>query len=567
MRKNSAVPLRMRILLGLFVVAFPMLILLLAANAVTFRNRQQENLKATQQIVSHAVELNTNMLNSVLTTVSMYAVSSNTPNNMQYLFNESEQMFARRELNNWMEVSVMMQYPKLEMFATYSAYSGDYLTIFGTGPDISHRFAMRDSVKQTLQSSPNGSNHWSYTVRNGVAYLENIFNYGDMYYCSLIRADVLDEQLAFVTGQDGELCLYNNGHAVHGGDVLRKLGLTQVPQDIQYATMDGKPHLVMPLALENPAMTAALVLSAEESLAGLTVPQLLFLLVAVVMAAALLLMYSMLQANVTKPVDILVDAMSKIGESDLSYRVDTTTGAPEFVVIGTTFNQMMDRVQQLTEEIYIREIENQKVRLRNLQMQINPHFLSNCLNVIHTASIPQNWEVVRQMTAHLTSYFRFMNSLSADEVLLEEELRYTRDFLSIQELRFPDKFSWEIAVPDFLGHARIPPLIIKTFAENTIKHARQGEDYVELLIEAEMEASESCSRLHLHIVDTGPGFSEEFLERWARGETISTDGIHHIGLDNIRSRLQLTYGEAAALQLENTVEGGAAVHLYIPLDL
>lgn len=565
--KKAPLPLKLRLTMALLVLAFPMLIVLIVVNAATAYNRQQDILTQVQQMTSHAVEQNNYMLDSITSTVGNFAVTSSTIDNMQYLNNDADRVFAQREMVDWIKTSVMSQYPDIEMFFAYSVYTGDYITRFGGILDIDQREALRKEILQYLSTQPRSSTHWTYVERQGVKYLECFFLFDQMYFGALLPAACLDQQMSFITEGGGTFCLWQNGIPVRGEEVLAELKLTDVPDESRYTRINDKNYVLVPLELENPNQDGLLVLPADESLAGLTAPQILFLVVAFVMLAAFWVMYRMLQANVTKPVDILVDAMSKIGESDLSYRIDTNTGAPEFMIIGAAFNQMMDKIETLTAEIYTREIENQKVRLRNLQMQINPHFLSNCLNVIHAASVPQNWEVVRQMTAHLTSYFRFMNSLSADEVLLEEELRYTRDFLSIQELRFPDKFSWEIAVPDYLGQARIPPLVIKTFAENTIKHARQGDDYVELLIEAEMVSDETGSRLHLHIVDTGPGFTDDFLERWEKGEPISADGIHHIGLDNIRSRLQLTYGDAAELQLENPVEGGAAVHLYIPLDL
>ncbi len=565
--KNTKLPLRLRLSLAMLTLAFPVLIILVITNVITFRNRQKETLVTIQQMASRAVEQNNYMLNSITSTVGNFAVSSNTIDNMQYLDNEADRLFARLEMSNWIKTSVMSQYPDLEMFFAYSSYTGDYLTRFGSGGDIGRRESLRQEILQVLQSDPKSSTHWNYVERQGRMYLEYFFHYDQMYFGALLPADCLDEQISFVTSDGGVFCLWQNDQPVRGAETLATLQLTGAPDESRYARIDGKPYVLVPLQLENPDQEGLLVLSAEASLAGLTTSQILFLVFSALMIAAFWIMYRMLQANVTKPVDLLVDAMSRIGDRDLSYRVDTSTGAPEFAIIGTAFNQMMDKIEMLTAEIYSREIENQKVRLRNLQMQINPHFLSNCMNVIHSASVPQNWEIVRQMTGHLTSYFRFMNSLSADEVLLEEELRYTRDFLSIQELRFPDKFHWEIAVPDYLGHARIPPLVIKTFAENTLKHARQGDDYVELLIEAEMDTGETVSRLHLHITDNGPGFPSALLKRWAQGGTISPDGIHHIGLDNIRSRLQLTYGNAAELQLANLSEGGASVHLYIPLDL
>ncbi|MDE8691741.1 histidine kinase, partial [Faecalibacterium sp. DFI.5.82] len=93
-------------------------------------------------------------------------------------------------------------------------------------------------------------------------------------------------------------------------------------------------------------------------------------------------------------------------------------------------------------------------QLRNLQMQINPHFLGNCFNAVYKASLTGDFEQVLALTTYLNRYFRFMAQVDNDFVLLEEELRFTDDFLSIQKLRFGDAFSYTFSVPAFLRQAR-----------------------------------------------------------------------------------------------------------------
>lgn len=565
--KQHAFPLRVRIPLLLLAMAFPMLLILLAADLYAFRSRQQEMLQAMQQVAGYAVEQNNSMLDSITSTVANYAVSSSSPDNMQYLADESQRVFAKVELKNWIQNSVMRQYPALGMFFAYSAYSEDFIVQFNNQVGIAQRTGLRAEILQALSKEPQSSLHWQYAVRQGTPCLEYYFRYGQMYYGALLPTAELEANMRFVTEQDGTLCLFWDGIPVQGAELLAQLGLTQAPPQVRLVRAGGLHYTLIPLALKTPRLTAVLVLPGDGSTEKLTMTQMLFLVIALMIVLTILTLYRILQTTVTRPLDMLVNAMERVQGNDLGYRISSSGSAPEFRAIGSAFNRMMDKIEQLTAEIYTRELEIQKARLRNLQMQINPHFLSNCFNVIYSAAVPQNWELVRAMTAHLASYFRFMNNLTGDEILLEEELSYTREFLAIQELRFPNKFSWEIAAPDYLGRARVPPLVVKTFAENALKHALRDGAYMELLIEAEMETSDAGSRLQLHISDTGPGFPAEVLVRWQAGEPISRDGIHHIGLDNLRGRLQLTYGGRADMRLENLPGGGCAAHLSIPLDL
>ena len=129
-------------------------------------------------------------------------------------------------------------------------------------------------------------------------------------------------------------------------------------------------------------------------------------------------------------------------------------------------------------------------QLRNLQMQINPHFLGNCFNAVYNASLTGDFEQVLALTTYLNRYFRFMAQVENDFVLLEEELRFTDDFLSIQKLRFGDAFSYTISVPAFLRQARIPPSVIKSFAENAVKYARNMSREAKIDIRASMRNRE-----------------------------------------------------------------------------
>ena len=229
-------------------------------------------------------------------------------------------------------------------------------------------------------------------------------------------------------------------------------------------------------------------------------------------------------------------------------------------------NLTLEEISELQERQTQILREKQMSQLRNLQMQINPHFLGNCFNAVYNASLTGDFEQVLALTTYLNRYFRFMAQVENDFVLLEEELRFTDDFLSIQKLRFGDAFSYTISVPAFLRQARIPPSVIKSFAENAVKYARNMSREAKIDIRASMQNREGEPYLWLEVLDNGPGFSDEVLQVLQQKAQPFFDGRVHIGIANVRQRLELLYAGKAEVHLENRPDGGTHVSVILPLN-
>jgi two-component system sensor histidine kinase YesM len=151
-------------------------------------------------------------------------------------------------------------------------------------------------------------------------------------------------------------------------------------------------------------------------------------------------------------------------------------------------------------------------------------------------------------------------------VLLKDELQHTRNYLRIQQLRLPNQFESEIHVPDYLLETPVPPLMLQTIVENTIKHAVRADVRTLLVIEALLDDLAEEPIVCLTVRDTGEGFSDEVLEAMRCGEQGVNAGRANIGLWNVRERLRLQYGNGAAMDCYNDDPHGAVVELFIPLS-
>ena len=100
---------------------------------------------------------------------------------------------------------------------------------------------------------------------------------------------------------------------------------------------------------------------------------------------------------------------------------------------------MVSKLNVLVKEVYEQKIRSQRAELKQLQSQVNPHFLYNSYFVLYRlAKIPDVDNVLR-MARHLGEYFRFITRSRSDEVTLEEELKHTLAYIQIQMYRFDQR--------------------------------------------------------------------------------------------------------------------------------
>ncbi len=180
-------------------------------------------------------------------------------------------------------------------------------------------------------------------------------------------------------------------------------------------------------------------------------------------------------------------------------------------------------------------------RLLALEAQINPHFLFNALNSIR-ALVEIEPARAQEMVTRLSNVLR--NSLRRDDehtVPLGSELEAVSDYLALESVRYPDRLYSSVVADSGLASCLVPPMVLQTLVENAVKHGvAPARGRADLLI----QASADGENLLIAVKNTG-------RLTGLRGQTAG------VGLQNVRERLKLLYGDRAALQLRE--EGGSVV--------
>ena len=206
-----------------------------------------------------------------------------------------------------------------------------------------------------------------------------------------------------------------------------------------------------------------------------------------------------------------------------------------------------------------REVEAAKLRvqlgyaqLQALRMQLHPHFLFNTLNSV-SALLYKDVSAAQQMIQKLINFLNLtLEDSGAQEVTLQKELDFLKNYLQIEQIRFQDRLNVEMQIEPEVLHALVPHLIMQPIVENAIRHgiaprANPGK--------IEIRASRINGTLQIVVQDNGPG-----LPRTFNGDEFR-EGV---GLSNTRLRLKQIYGNDCKVDLANREEGGVHVTLELP---
>lgn len=262
--------------------------------------------------------------------------------------------------------------------------------------------------------------------------------------------------------------------------------------------------------------------------------------------------------NVKHPVDEMVAAFKKVQDGDLGVRLDDQ-GSYEFNMMTSGFNDMVSRIQDLIDREYRLKIYTQRVELKQLQSQINPHFLYNSFFMLQRMIQDEDIEEASELTQYLGQYFRFITRSGEDKVTLEKELEHARSYIEIQLMRFSGRFKIDFEkIPEKYRQYRVPRLIVQPILENALEYGINSMEKNGII---KMHFQEIENGLQIIVEDNGRLLTDEKLEEM-RDKLKNGEG-ENTGIFNIHKRLHLEYGGKSGLILSRSSLGGFKVIMQI----
>ncbi|MEC0227393.1 sensor histidine kinase [Paenibacillus alba] len=287
-----------------------------------------------------------------------------------------------------------------------------------------------------------------------------------------------------------------------------------------------------------------------------------FVMIATFLGTILFLIISFyLVRSLTKPLLQLVRKMSRVMEGNLNAKIEAS-GSAETVILGHTFNYMLDQIQLLIIEREKEEREKRKAEFTALQSQINPHFLMNTLNAIKLMALINKVDNIRNMTVALMRLLTSSFNRGGNLTLVSEEIENLKSYFYIMEIRYGKKFEviWEIE--EQVSSAYMLKLLLQPILENCIIHGLSGTE-TNSRIHIIGRASERS--VSIVIADNGSGVSEEQILQFNASKTGQEHTFTGMGIANVHHRIILHYGQEYGVTIEPNLPTGTKVTLLIPL--
>ncbi|MCR4627188.1 MAG: histidine kinase [Treponema sp.] len=261
----------------------------------------------------------------------------------------------------------------------------------------------------------------------------------------------------------------------------------------------------------------------------------------------------------TVTIDKIVAACENVSKGTFKGRLSVESNI-EFQTIANAFNNMLDDVHTLIEENRREVREKYTAELKQLEMQFNPHFMFNTLETIKFL-IKLDPERAQKTIVCLSELLRYSIDSGISVMPISEDLHYIENYLYILQLRFGERFTYSIDVPDSVKNCQIPKLILQSLIGNSVKHGFEGIDKMHVSITARSVSG----RLVISVHDNGSGMDKETLKSVRSILKSEQNESGHTGLHNAQRRIKLMYGDSFGLKIESSKESGTKIKVTLPV--
>ncbi len=459
--------------------------------------------------------------------------------------------------------NLLNRFKQIEGHAVFSPVNQNIITYFnGYGSGYKTREAVAEYIKENAYELASYDGRWKTVQVKGEWILLNACGNSRMVFCFWTEYKLLMQQTEeWTVGTDNHFCFTGKDGTLYSelsDQELSKLDFSHTTDQYSFGRSFQK-YIISGIDSDTGDFRFVNIVESRALQKEVNLIQFLgiFLFLAVVLVGIPVII-RIFNKSIFQPVDLLKQGIHEVENGNLGIQIEKTVSCDEIEHLIDSFNRMISEVAHLKIETYEKSLEQQKMQLDYLNLQIEPHFYLNALNVISVHAQIGDTDNICQMIERLSSYMRYIMGSRKEMVSVREELEHVNNYLKIVESRLGSGFSYSEQVDKSLLEFSIPPLMLQTVVENSMKYA--FDVYRETVIHVTIEKREDC--VYFCITDNGEGFSDEYLERYNRN--MPPVGSH-IGLMNLRSRMNMLYGKKGSIRIFNLVPHGACTEIRICL--
>lgn len=236
----------------------------------------------------------------------------------------------------------------------------------------------------------------------------------------------------------------------------------------------------------------------------------------------------------------------------------------EFGYLYGRFESMVGKLKSLIDELYVQKIRLQQSEFKQLQSQVNPHFLYNSFFILDRLIDDEDFAHAKPLSKYLGDYYQYVTRNALTEMPLIDEYNHARAYMEIQKIRFDDRIALTVEpLPPAYHRVMVPRLLLQPCMENAYEHGLSEKIKGGLL---EVRCEEKDDRLVISIEDNGDRLDEATLRRLEAKLDTDDAEMESTGLINVHRRLLLRFGSRGGIRISRGQLGGLRVEVAIPHD-
>ena len=266
----------------------------------------------------------------------------------------------------------------------------------------------------------------------------------------------------------------------------------------------------------------------------------------------------------TRPTEQMLETIERIKNGETQLRVQPVGWSEELKVLGTEFNDMLDRVQAMAQEEYKYRLLVERTEYKMLQAQINPHFLYNTLNTMSGIATAQNCPLVSGLCHSLSAVFRYSLNMTDEFSTVQKEMEHVKNYLYVMDVRSGSDVSYEYQIAEETLQDQLPRICLQPIVENAITHGLRNVRRKDKKLT--ISAVHENGLLLIYVEDNGTGMDAEEMNRLLeKNDPKRVETGVSIGILNVNARLKRVFGEEYGILIDSRMGEGTKVSIRVPI--
>ncbi|WP_242965315.1 cache domain-containing sensor histidine kinase [Petroclostridium xylanilyticum] len=285
----------------------------------------------------------------------------------------------------------------------------------------------------------------------------------------------------------------------------------------------------------------------------------------IVSMACLILAISLsflISKSISVPLKRLIHSMNEMKEGNLSISIEDKS-KDEISKVTNNFNMMVEEIKTLLRNVEMKERQKRIAELKALQAQINPHFLSNTLNNVRWLARIQNADNIEKLITSLIYLLHGSMGKGDELITVMEEINYLKNYITIQEYRYYDKFKVSFKIEEEVLNYKILRFVLQPILENSIIHGIEPMNGQGLIV---IKAFTDADHLKITVTDNGVGIPKEKLEGTLSHDPYTRRSrFNGMGLANVEERIKLFFGPQYGIFIQSIPDFYTTVEIILPI--